>query len=188
MAPVPKEANKPQDQNNMDESGAESFHNPNLTGTTVVGNSDSSDEEYEDMIAPGGYSLLPSEPGNHQDDSDSDSESGENHESDFNTHNNSLVLEGATSAEVPESRHLSNENVPDAVLSSEAESSSPTICDSEDMGNPAAREKYPYGKIPSYLHVSLEKTVLLIRKILWDLLLRCISYFHLLNFFHVESP
>ena len=146
MAPVPKETNKPLDENNMDESGAESLHNPNLVMTMAGGNSDSSDEDNEDMVAPGGYSLLPSEPGNYQDDSDSDAELDEETVSSLNLQNDSHALEGASSA-------IDSEIIPDAVLSSEAESCSPTAHISDDVNNPVAREKYPHGKIPSYLHV-----------------------------------
>ncbi|GFR93454.1 WD repeat-containing protein C2orf86 [Elysia marginata] len=149
MAPVPKDTNKPQN-NNMDASDAESFHNPNLAGTINEGNSDSSDEEYQDMVVPGGYSLLPSEPGNHQDESDSDVESGDERDSSLSLQNDSQshALEGAN-------LEAGVETIPDAVLASEAGSSTPTthVSESEDMGNPAAREKYPHGKIPSYLHV-----------------------------------
>ncbi|RUS73238.1 hypothetical protein EGW08_018997 [Elysia chlorotica] len=131
----------------MDESGAEYLHNPNLGMTMDGGNSDSSDEDYEGMVAPGGYSLLPSEPGNYAEDScDSDAGADEESGSNLDTQNDSHASEGAAAA-------INSDIIPDTVLASEAEAASPTIQDSDDLNNPAAREKYPYGKIPSYLHV-----------------------------------
>ncbi|GFO13221.1 male-enhanced antigen 1-like [Plakobranchus ocellatus] len=147
MAPVPKDTNKPQEQNNMDESGLNSLHDSNLT--VVDGDSDTSEEEYDsNMIAPGGYSLLPSEPGHYQEDSDSDNELAAEPVSNSLGDTSEPI---ASSATVSENFH--SETLPDAVLSSEAVSSDLRVQDSEDVSNPAAPEKLKPAKIPSYMQV-----------------------------------
>lgn len=151
MAPVPKETNKPSN-DNMDDS----LHNPSLTITPGEGNSDSSDEDYQDMVAPGSYSLLPSEPGYFQEDSDSDDEGESGRFAVLDPENDSQSLEGAASAAYSDA--VSNidhatDAVPNIVHATEAGSFSPSAHLSKDSSNPGAREKYPHGKIPSYLHV-----------------------------------
>ncbi|XP_005094828.1 uncharacterized protein LOC101860397 isoform X2 [Aplysia californica] len=146
MAPIPEDhQDKPP--NDKDDGDLNDFSNPNLMMPIDVAES-SEDSEIESDTGHNGYALLPQEPGECEDDSDSDTYEEEmvNH-SETQVNGDTITASGQS---VNNSRHHS---VPEAVLSSEAGAAGPTVAASETAYHPDFLAKFPDGKIPSYMQV-----------------------------------
>lgn len=150
MAPIPEENQDKPPNGNKDDSEINSFAN---VDQVIFGASDSSDED--EVITPGGYSLLPQEPDDDLEQQDdfgqfSDEESVAGCEG-YNAP--SLSLNSETASCLVLGDDLNNTRLPDTVLCSEAGLSAPTVTATNGSCHQSFLLKYPDGKIPSYMQI-----------------------------------
>ncbi|KAH9519031.1 hypothetical protein Btru_008945 [Bulinus truncatus] len=144
MAPVPEEnQDKPSNANNED-SEINNFSNPNVMYAGTAGSSD--DEDNFESNAFGGYTLLPQEP----EDDDEDEEGSDLCHS-ASTRNDTLHSE--KEAETLTCTNLVCGSQPEALIESEMTASAPSVTLTNDSCHQAFLAKFPDRKVPSYLQV-----------------------------------
>uniref|UniRef100_A0A2C9KG28 Male-enhanced antigen 1 n=1 Tax=Biomphalaria glabrata TaxID=6526 RepID=A0A2C9KG28_BIOGL len=137
MAPIPeKNQDKPSDTDN-DESEINSFSNANQIFSGVSGSSD--DEDNYDESALGGYTLLPQDP---EDDEDEADDHLMNADNDSEKNKELLTLD-----------NLDCSSQPEASLDLERGASASRVIETNESYHPAFLAKFPDGKVPSYLQV-----------------------------------